>query len=85
MAKLQTARRRTFDFGRSNGTDAAPWTVKTDGGIAYNMDPRRISAAPQLARARPTPATPASGTPKSGSSSPAAAGATRCTCTSRKA
>jgi FtsP/CotA-like multicopper oxidase with cupredoxin domain len=50
MAKLQTATRRQFDFGRAAGTDAAPWTIKADGGIAYNADPRRISAAPQLAQ-----------------------------------
>jgi FtsP/CotA-like multicopper oxidase with cupredoxin domain len=48
MAKLQTAVHRTFDFGRSSGTDATPWTIKTDGGLAYNMDPRRLSAAQQL-------------------------------------
>src|SRR6185295_878218 len=28
MAKLQNARRREYHFGRSNGTDEAPWTVK---------------------------------------------------------
>ncbi|MBA2961842.1 multicopper oxidase domain-containing protein [Ramlibacter pinisoli] len=49
MAKLQTARRREFEFGRSFGTDDAPWTVAADGGLGYNMDPRRITAAPQLA------------------------------------
>ncbi|MEJ8837905.1 multicopper oxidase domain-containing protein [Ramlibacter sp. AN1133] len=49
LQKLQAARHRTFEFGRSSGTDDMPWTVKTDGGIAYNADPRRISAAPQLA------------------------------------
>ena len=43
------ARHREFIFGRSDGTDEAPWTIKTDGGFGYNMDPRRISAAPQLA------------------------------------
>ncbi len=48
MAKLQTAIHRDFDFGRSSGTDAAPWTIKSDGGLAYNMDPRRLSAAQQL-------------------------------------
>jgi manganese oxidase len=48
-AKLAAARHRTFTFGRSNGTDTAPWTVKTDGGTGYNMDPRRLSAAPTLA------------------------------------
>jgi hypothetical protein len=49
QAKLKLARHRNFIFGRSDGTDSAPWTIKTDGGIGYDMDPRRISAAPQLA------------------------------------
>jgi hypothetical protein len=49
QAKLKVARHREFIFGRSDGTDEAPWTIKTDGGFGYNMDPRRISAAPQLA------------------------------------
>ncbi|GAB3666397.1 hypothetical protein GCM10028813_48380 [Ramlibacter alkalitolerans] len=49
IAKLANARHRTFDFGRGSGTDLNPWTVKTDGGAAYAADPRRISAAPQLA------------------------------------
>ncbi|VVP15048.1 Ig-like domain-containing protein [Pseudomonas fluorescens] len=49
QAKLKVARHREFIFGRSDGTDEAPWTVKTDGGFGYAMDPRRISAAPQLA------------------------------------
>jgi FtsP/CotA-like multicopper oxidase with cupredoxin domain len=48
-ARLQTAIHRSFDFGRSNGTDEAPWTIKTNGGDGLNMDPRRISAAPRLA------------------------------------
>jgi len=47
--RLKTARHRTFTFVRSSGTDEAPWTVKTDGGDGFNADPRRISAAPQLA------------------------------------
>ena len=51
MAKLQTARRREFHFGRSSGTDLTPWTVKTDTSSAYNADARRISAAPQLSTA----------------------------------
>jgi FtsP/CotA-like multicopper oxidase with cupredoxin domain len=47
--RLQTAAiHRTFDFGRSNGTDESPWTIKTNGGAGLNMDPRRISAAPRL-------------------------------------
>ena len=46
--KLKAARHREFLFGRSDGTDTAPWTIKTDGGFGYSMDPRRINAAPQL-------------------------------------
>ncbi len=49
QAKLKQARHRSFEFGRSDGTDTAPWTIKTDGGFGYSMDPRRITAAPQLA------------------------------------
>jgi FtsP/CotA-like multicopper oxidase with cupredoxin domain len=50
QAKLAKARHRTFEFVRSAGTDEAPWTIKTDGGSgSFPMDPRRISAAPQLA------------------------------------
>lgn len=47
--KLSLARHRTFIFGRSDGTDAAPWTIKTDGGFGYSMNPLRVSASPQLA------------------------------------
>ncbi|WP_442967223.1 Ig-like domain-containing protein [Pseudomonas sp. WJP1] len=49
LAKLNVARHREFIFGRSDGTDEEPWTIKTDGGFGYSMDPRRLSAAPQLA------------------------------------
>jgi FtsP/CotA-like multicopper oxidase with cupredoxin domain len=49
QAKLAAARQRTFVFGRSSGTDKAPWTINTDGGPGLTADPRRISAAPQLA------------------------------------
>ncbi|WP_160108059.1 multicopper oxidase domain-containing protein [Pseudomonas izuensis] len=48
MALLANARHRTYTFGRSDGTDEAPWTVKTDGGFGYHMDPRRLNAATQL-------------------------------------
>jgi FtsP/CotA-like multicopper oxidase with cupredoxin domain len=48
IAKLANVHHRTFLFGTSNGTDEKPWTIKTDGGSGFNMDPRRISAAPQL-------------------------------------
>jgi len=47
-AELANAKKRTFEFGRSNGTDEAPWTIKTDGGQGYGMDPHRTSAAPKL-------------------------------------
>ncbi len=47
--QLDDALFREFIFGRSGGSDNAPWTIKTDGGAGLNMDPRRISAAPRLA------------------------------------
>ncbi|WP_460126501.1 multicopper oxidase domain-containing protein [Pseudomonas sp. S2_C03] len=46
---LANARHRTFTFGRSDGTDEAPWTVKTDGGFGFHMDPRRLNTATKLA------------------------------------
>ena len=46
--ELANARHRTFEFGRSSGTDSAPWTVRTDGGSGFGADPRRVSAAPNL-------------------------------------
>ncbi|WP_085729365.1 Ig-like domain-containing protein [Pseudomonas sp. R37(2017)] len=55
QAKLKAARHREFIFGRSDGTDEEPWTIKTDGGFGNRADLRRISAAPQLASG-PTPA-----------------------------
>ncbi len=48
QADLENAIHRTFEFGRSSGTDEKPWTIKTDGGQGFGMDPRRISAAPNL-------------------------------------
>jgi len=47
-SELANAIHRTFEFGRSNGTDDKPWTVKTDGGQGVTMDPRRVSAAPNV-------------------------------------
>jgi FtsP/CotA-like multicopper oxidase with cupredoxin domain len=46
--ELATARRRVFTFGKSNGTDDKPWTIKTDAGRGLTADikSRRISAAP---------------------------------------
>jgi FtsP/CotA-like multicopper oxidase with cupredoxin domain len=46
--ELAAARHRSFVFGRASGTDGRPWTIKTDGGNGLNMDPRRVSAAPNL-------------------------------------
>lgn len=43
--ELLGAVHRTFEFARG-GTDTKPWTIKTDGGSAFNMNPRRVSAAP---------------------------------------
>ena len=47
-AEINNARRREFEFGRDNGTDAAPWTIATDGGQGFGMDPHRVSAAPTV-------------------------------------
>lgn len=47
-AEIAGAQHRTFEFGRSSGTDSQPWTIKTDGGAGFGMDPRRLSAAPSL-------------------------------------
>ncbi|NJD62820.1 MAG: hypothetical protein FIA93_08885, partial [Deltaproteobacteria bacterium] len=53
LAKLAQMRHRTFTFARG-GTDQSPWVIKTDDGLlplpvlGYNMDPRRISASPQM-------------------------------------
>ena len=45
-AEIASATRRDFEFGRSSGTDDKPWTIKTDEGSGFGMDPRRVSAAP---------------------------------------
>jgi FtsP/CotA-like multicopper oxidase with cupredoxin domain len=47
-AELASARHRTFEFGRSDGTDAMPWTIKTDGGQGLGADLHRVSAAPRM-------------------------------------
>ncbi|MEQ1891286.1 MAG: multicopper oxidase domain-containing protein, partial [Planctomycetota bacterium] len=47
-AELAQATHRTFEFGRSSGSDNKPWTIKTDGGEGFNMDPSRVAAAPNL-------------------------------------
>lgn len=43
--ELANALHRTFEFERQP-TDEAPWVIETDGGKGFNMDPRRLSAAP---------------------------------------
>jgi FtsP/CotA-like multicopper oxidase with cupredoxin domain len=48
LSQIPVARERTFEFGRSNGTDDAPWTVRTDGGQGFPADYNQISAAPQM-------------------------------------
>ncbi len=47
-AELANAKRRTFEFGRSGGTDETPWTIKTDGGNGLPADTHRVSAAPEI-------------------------------------
>ncbi len=49
QAELNNALHRTFRF-KDGGTDNAPWTIRTDGGSGFNMDPRRLSASPTDAR-----------------------------------
>ena len=46
LAELENATHRTFEFERQP-TDETPWVIETDGGKGFNMDPRRLSAAPQ--------------------------------------
>ena len=47
-AELANARRRSFEFGKSGGTDESPWTIKTDGGNGLQADTTRVSAAPEI-------------------------------------
>jgi len=47
VSQIPVSRERTFEFGRSNGTDDAPWTVRTDGGQGFAADFNQISAAPK--------------------------------------
>ena len=53
--ELKAAVHRTFGFGRAAATDAEPqvqpWVIKTDDGAqGFNMDPHRLSAAPDLGK-----------------------------------
>ena len=45
--RLPVVRERVFEFGRSRGTDAAPWTIKVNDGRGLGADTSRISAAPR--------------------------------------
>jgi FtsP/CotA-like multicopper oxidase with cupredoxin domain len=47
LSQVPVARVRNFEFGRSSGTDAKPWTIKTDGGQGLIADYTRISASPR--------------------------------------
>jgi FtsP/CotA-like multicopper oxidase with cupredoxin domain len=46
--ELANAKHRSFEFGKSSGTDDKPWTIKTDGGEGLSADPHRVSAAPEM-------------------------------------
>jgi FtsP/CotA-like multicopper oxidase with cupredoxin domain len=48
LSGIPVTRERTFEFGRANGSDQDPWTVKTDGGQGFAADFNRLSAAPKL-------------------------------------
>jgi FtsP/CotA-like multicopper oxidase with cupredoxin domain len=43
--ELASARHHTFEYGRSGGTDGAPWSVKTDGGQGLTADMHRVSTS----------------------------------------
>jgi manganese oxidase len=40
-------RERTFEFGRSGGSDSRPWTIEVNGGNPLGTDLARISTAPR--------------------------------------
>jgi FtsP/CotA-like multicopper oxidase with cupredoxin domain len=48
LSNIPVSRERTFEFGRSDGSDAAPWTIKTDGGQGFAADVNRVAAVPRL-------------------------------------
>ena len=43
--EINNARRRRFEFGRSNNTDETPWTIRVDGDVGLGMDPHRVPVA----------------------------------------
>ena len=48
LSNIPVTRERTFEFGRSSGSDQNPWSVKTDGGQGFAADFNRLSAAPKM-------------------------------------
>jgi manganese oxidase len=46
--EIKNAKHRTFSFVRGGSTDAKPWAISTDGGVALNADMHRTSAAPTM-------------------------------------
>ena len=45
--EYMAATHRTFEFGRSGGTDNKPWTIKVDDNQVVNGEADRIAAAPE--------------------------------------
>jgi FtsP/CotA-like multicopper oxidase with cupredoxin domain len=45
--EYMAATHRTFEFGRSGGTDNKPWTIKVDDNQVLNGEADRIAAAPE--------------------------------------
>jgi len=48
MTELKKAKHRSFEFGKSDGTDAKPWTIKVDRDTPVSADAHLLSAAPQM-------------------------------------
>jgi FtsP/CotA-like multicopper oxidase with cupredoxin domain len=47
LSRIPVVRQRTFTFGRTDNTDAAPWTVRTNNGFGFAADFGRLSAQPK--------------------------------------
>ncbi|MDQ1471483.1 MAG: hypothetical protein QOJ99_2963 [Bryobacterales bacterium] len=47
LSNIPIARTRTFEFGKSSGSDRSPWTIKTDNGNGLSADFSRVSAMPR--------------------------------------
>ena len=50
QAEINNARRRRFEFGRSNNTDETPWTIRVDGDVGLSMDPHNVPVTTQPGR-----------------------------------